>query len=66
MDPVFLAPYLIVVCFARSSADLMGVSMRPAVRKAARLAVYDEIMMSVNTHHQAATMRVETALTPGE
>ena len=33
-----------------------------AVRKAARLAVYDEIMMSVKNHHIPATMRVDGAL----
>jgi hypothetical protein len=33
-----------------------------AVRKAARLAVYEEIMMRVKNHHMPATIRVEIAL----
>jgi hypothetical protein len=36
--------------------------MRSTVRKAARLAVYEEIMIRVKNHHIPATMRVETAL----
>ena len=32
------------------------------VRKAAKLAVYDDIMMSVKNHQMPATMRVEMAL----
>lgn len=40
----------------------MGESMRSTVRKAAKLAVYEEIMMSVKNHHMPATIRVETAL----
>jgi hypothetical protein len=38
--------------------------MRLSVRKAARLAVYDAIMMSVKNHHMPATIRVDTALQP--
>lgn len=40
----------------------MGDSMRSTVRKAARLAVYEEIIMRVKNHQMAATMRVDTAL----
>ena len=40
----------------------MGDSMRSTVRKAARLAVYEEIMMSVKNHHIPATIRVDRAL----
>lgn len=53
--PPFKAPYLIFVCFAKSSALSIGESMRSTVKKAARLAVYDEIMMSVKNHHMPAT-----------
>lgn len=35
----------------------MGVTMRSTVRKAAKLAVYDEMSMSVKNHHTAPTMR---------
>ena len=40
----------------------MGASIFAAVKKAAKLAVYDEIMMRVKNHHIPATMRVEIAL----
>lgn len=39
-----------VVWSARSSTDSMGTSIRCTVRKAARLAVYEEMMMRVNAH----------------
>ncbi len=55
-------PYLMVICFARSSADVIGESMRLTVKKAAKLAVYDEIMINVKNHHKPATMRVDVAL----
>ncbi|CAB0012695.1 unnamed protein product [Nesidiocoris tenuis] len=40
----------------------MGESIRSTVRNAARLAVYEEIMIRVKNHHMPATIRVETAL----
>lgn len=51
VDPPRSAPYLILVCLAKSSADSMGESIRSTVRKAARLAVYEEIMIKVKNHH---------------
>lgn len=39
VDPSLTAPYSILVCFARSSAESMGDSIRSTVKKAARLAV---------------------------
>jgi hypothetical protein len=39
----------------------MGASMRSTVRKAARLAVYELIMMRVKNHQKLATVRVDTA-----
>jgi len=39
LEPASRVPYLILVCLTKSSADLMGVSMRSTVRNAARLAV---------------------------
>ncbi len=62
MDPQQYVPYLTLVCLARSSALLMAPSILAAVRKAAKLAVYEEIMMRVKNHHIPATMRVEMAL----
>lgn len=40
----------------------MGESIRSTVKKAAKLAVYEEIMIRVKNHHIPATIRVETAL----
>ena len=39
VDPPDFEPYLILVCFAKSSALLTGDSILPAVRNAAKLAV---------------------------
>ena len=62
VDPDPTLPYLIFVCLAKSSDDLMGESMRPTVRKAAKLAVYEEIMIKVKDHQIPATIRVDVAL----
>jgi hypothetical protein len=40
----------------------MGVTILEAVKKAAKLAVYDEIMIRVKNHHIPATIRVDIAL----
>jgi hypothetical protein len=64
VDPPLRAPYLILVCLARSSALSIGESILSTVKKAAKLAVYDDIMIRVKNHHIPATMRVETALKP--
>lgn len=48
-------------CEARSSAFSIGVIIRSTVRNAAKLAVYEEIMMSVKNHHIAPTIRVDVA-----
>lgn len=62
VDPESSVPYAISVCLARSSALSMGETIRSTVKKAARLAVYDEIMMSVKNHHTPPTMRPERDL----
>lgn len=62
VDPSRRDPYLILVCLAKSSALSIGESILSTVRKAAKLAVYDEIMMRVKNHHMPATILVETAL----
>lgn len=62
VEPPPKAPYLILVCLAKSSALSMGESIRSTVRKAAKLAVYDEIMINVKNHQMPATILVETAL----
>ena len=60
--PASKVPYCISVCLARSSADSIGVNIRSTVRKAARLAVYDEIIISVKNHHTLPTIRPDTDL----
>ena len=40
----------ILTCLERSSAELMGATMRSTVRKAARLAVYEEIKIKEKNH----------------
>ena len=55
-------PYSTSVCLARSSAELIGVTIRSTVKKAAKLAVYDEIMISVKNHHTPPTIRPDTDL----
>ena len=62
VEPDSKQPYLILVCLARSSADSMGDSILSTVRKAARLAVYEEVTTRMNSHHIVAMMRVDTDL----
>lgn len=50
-------PYCTSVCDAKSSADLIGVTMRSTVRNAAKLAVYDDISISVKNHQTEPTIR---------
>lgn len=60
--PSSTTPYRILVCFARSSAESMGDSILSTVRKAAKLAVYEEMMMRVKNHQIPPTIRVDRAL----
>merc|ERR1719209_1368091 len=60
VEPDSKQPYLILVCLARSSADSMGDSILSTVRKAARLAVYEEVTTRMNSHHIVAMIRVDT------
>lgn len=62
VEPEPTKPYLIFVWLARSSTDEMGDSVRSTVRKAAKLAVYDEIIIIVKNHQMPATIRVDVAL----
>jgi len=61
VDPPANVPYDISVCFARSSALSMGDTILSTVRNAAKLAVYDDMMISVKSHHVLPTIRVDTA-----
>ncbi|KYQ46728.1 hypothetical protein ALC60_14249, partial [Trachymyrmex zeteki] len=62
VDPPSNAPYLIFVCLAKSSTPLIGASILSTVRKAARFAVYELIMIKVKNHHMLASMRRDGAL----
>ena len=64
VDPPSRMPYEISLWSAKSSTDSIGAIMRSTVRKAARLAVYEEMMMSVKNHQMPPTMRVEAACVP--
>jgi len=61
VDPLSRVPYEISVCPAKSSAFSMGVIIRSTVRKAAKLAVYDEMMISVKNHQMPPTILVLVA-----
>lgn len=60
--PPNTAPYLILLCLAKSSALSILASIRVIVKKAAKFAVYEEITISAKNHHRPAASRVETAL----
>ena len=62
VDPEDTQPYRIRVCFTRSSALSIGESILSIVRNAARLAVYDEIMIKVKNHQTVATVLDDMAL----
>lgn len=49
--PPFVHPYLTLCWLGKSLSSLIVSSIPSLARKAARLAVYDEIMMRVKNHH---------------
>lgn len=61
VEPDVRVPYLISDCRDRSSAFFMGASILLFVRKAARLAVYDDTIINVNRYQMLATHLVEDA-----
>lgn len=56
------APYSTSVCFDRSSAELIGVTMRSTVKKAAKFAVYEDMMIRVKNHQTPPTIRPDIDL----
>lgn len=62
VDPESSVPYAISVCLARSSALSIGETILSTVRKAARLAVYEEIIIRVKNHQTPPTIRPERDL----
>ena len=65
VEPAWTIPYLISVCLAKSSADSIGLCILSTVRNAARLAVYDEMMMRVKNHQTLPTILPDTDLGNG-
>lgn len=61
VEPPSKVPYEISVCSDKSAAFSMGVIILSTVRKAAKFAVYEEMMMSVKNHQIPPTIRVEVA-----
>lgn len=59
VDPWYKVPYWTSLCVARSSGEFIGVTIRSTVRNAAKLAVYEEIKMSVKNHQTEPTIRPE-------
>ena len=55
-------PYLTLSCPGKSVALLMLTSKSWTMRKVAKLAVYEETMINVNSHQNPATIRVEAHL----
>ena len=62
VDPASRVPYAISFCLTRSSAEEIGVSIRSTVKKAARLAVYVEMIIRVKNHQALPATRPETDL----
>lgn len=56
VEPWYNVPYCTSVCDARSSAELMGATILSTVRKAAKLAVYDEMRIRVKNHQTLPTI----------
>ena len=62
VDPEPKHPYLMRLCFAKSSTLSIGESILSIVKNAAKLAVYDEIMIRVKNRQKLATVRDDIAL----
>lgn len=61
VDPDRSVPYGISCCLETSSALVIGTAIRDIVRKAARLAVYEDTRISTKNHQSIATILVEIA-----
>lgn len=61
VDPPSKVPYDISVCSAKSEALSMGEIIRSTVRNAAKLAVYEDIMIRQKKNQHPPTIRVEVA-----
>lgn len=54
--PCINVPYCTSVCDAKSSGELIGATILSTVKKAAKLAVYDDIKIRVKNHHTEPTI----------
>ena len=61
VDPALTVPYSMEFWSARSSALSIGVIILSTVKKAAKFAVYEDIMIKVKNHHMAPTSLVDPA-----
>jgi len=66
VEPPFLHPYCMTVCLAKSSTFEIAGAIRDRVREAAKLAVYEDIMIRVKNQQILAKVRVESALNSDE
>jgi len=55
-------PYSTSVCLAKSSAELIGVTILSTVKKAAKLAVYDDTIIRAKNDHTPPTILPATDL----
>lgn len=60
--PCNSVPYSTSVCDARSSGEFIGATILSTVRNAAKLAVYEDIIINVKNHHTQPTILPETDL----
>lgn len=60
--PCKRVPYSTSVCDARSSGEFIGATILSTVRNAAKLAVYDDMIISVKNHQTQPTILPETDL----
>lgn len=61
VEPDSNVPYCISIWSAKSDALSMGVIIRSTVKKAAKFAVYEDMMMRVKNHQIPPTILVEVA-----
>ena len=62
VDPPSNVPYEMSFWSAKSSADSIGVDILSTVKKAAKFAVYDDMIIRVKNHHIPPTILVDAAL----
>lgn len=56
VDPWYSVPYCTSVWEAKSSGEFIGATILSTVKKAAKLAVYEEIIIKVKNHQTLPTI----------